>query len=306
MLLKYTPLTFKFDIIRLRKVMFTFSSLLVLLSLGLYITKNLNYGIDFKGGVMLEVKSQEPLPLGELRSELNTLNLGDLTVQEFGSPTDLLIKFEHPKDGIAGKDRAIQTIQKKFSGRFEIRRTETVGPKQGKELIQNGLLAIFYGLIAILVYVWFRFEWQFGLCAVVALLQNAIVVFGYYSIFHVEFNTTAIVAMLTTIGYTINDTVVIYDRIRENLRKYKRKAIPDLINLSINETLSRTLMTSGTTLVALFSLYFFGGEVIATYSLPIIIGVVIGTYSSIFIAGPLLLNFNLRDFQKEEEAGEAA
>jgi preprotein translocase SecF subunit len=301
MLLNYVPLTFGFNIVQLRRVVFAVSSFLVLLAIGSYIFKNLNYGIDFRGGVMVEVKAKTPLSLSNIRQELGTLELGDFTVQEFGSPTDLLIKFEHPQEGISGKDRALQRITKKFADRFDIRRTETVGPKQGKELIENGLLAIFYGLTAILIYIWFRFEWQFGLCAVIALLQNAFVVFGYYSIFQVEFNTTAIVAILTTIGYTINDTVVIYDRIRENLRKYKRKAIPDLINLSINETLSRTLMTSGTTLVALLALYFFGGEAIATYSLPIIVGVIIGTYSSIFIAGPLLMNFNLRAFQKAAE-----
>ncbi|MAP24122.1 MAG: protein translocase subunit SecF [Rickettsiales bacterium] len=301
MLLRYMPLTFNFNIIKLRYVSFAFSLLLVIASAAFYGLKNFNYGIDFKGGVMIEVRSTTPIELSTVRSELNALNIGDVSVQEFGSPNDLLIKFEQQKDGIEGKNQALEKIEQKFKNQFEIRRTETVGPKQGKELIQNGILAILYGLLAILIYIWFRFEWQFGLCAVIALLQNALVVFGYYSVFQVEFNTTAIVAVLTTIGYTINDTVVIYDRIRENLRKYKKKAIPDLINLSINETLSRTLMTSGTTLVALFSLYFFGGEVIASYSLPIIVGVVIGTYSSILIAGPLLLNFNLRQLQKEED-----
>jgi len=301
MLLRYMPLTFKSDIVRLRYLSFVFSLLLVTLSAAFYGLKNFNYGIDFKGGIMIEVRSKNPIPLATVRSYLSKLNIGDVTVQEFGSANDLLIKFEQPENGLEGKDLVVKKISDTFKDQFEIRRTETVGPKQGKELIQNGILAILYGLLAILVYIWFRFEWQFGLCAVIALLENALVVFGYYSIFQVEFNTTAIVAVLTTIGYTINDTVVIYDRIRENLRKYKRKPIPDLINLSINETLSRTLMTSGTTLVALFSLYFFGGEVIASYSLPIIVGVIIGTYSSIFIAGPLLLNFNLRLLQKEED-----
>ncbi len=303
MLLRFVPTVFNFKIVRNRKVFLTLSMLLCLTSLGMYMSKGLNYGIDFRGGGMLETRAFNTLNLEDVRQTLSRLKLGDFAIQSFGTNKDYLIKFEYQKGGQAQQDQAIERIKTTLQNVLEVRRVETVGPKLGSELINNGLQAILYGLLAIMVYVWFRFEWQFGLCAVIALVHDAIGVFGLYSVFQHEFNTTAIVAILTTIGYSINDTVVIYDRIRENLKRYKKMPVAELVNLSINETFSRTIMTSGTTLVALLSLYFFGGEVIATYSLPIICGVVIGTYSSIFVAGPLLLNFNLEKiFEEPEEA----
>lgn len=280
--------------VRFRWVTYTLSLLMVLTTAVAFFTRGLNYGIDFKGGIMIEMKTQQPADIAALRSDLSSLGLGDVTLQEYGSPYDVLIRIENQPGGEKGQIAAVQHIKQHLGGGYDFRRVETVGPKIGAELISNGLQAIMWCLCAILIYIWFRFEWQFGLCAVVALIHNTIAVLGLYAIFGVEFNTTAIVGILTTIGYSINDTVVIYDRIRENLKRFRKKAVGALINDSINETLSRTILTSGSTLTALLSLYIWGGEVIAAYALPIIVGVVVGTYSSICLAGPLLRPFDLR------------
>lgn len=282
--------------IRWRYITYGLSAIMILATLFCFLTKGLNLGVDFKGGILVEMKSQNPIDLADMRQSLNELDLGDVALQEFGSNTDVLIRVEHQDGGEKGQLAAIEKIKKCLGPTFESRRIETVGPKIGDELVSNGWQAILWCLLAMLVYVWLRFEWQFGLCAIIALIHDTIGVFGLYAIFGIEFNLTAIVAILTTLGYSINDTVVIYDRIRENLRKSTKTPIPDVLNMSINETLSRTILTSGSTLMALFALYFFGGEVIANYSLPIIAGVLIGTYSSICLSAPLLLGFNLTYF----------
>lgn len=302
--LRLIPEKTSIPFIGLRKLFYAISLIVMALTIASYFIKGLNFGIDFKGGIMIEAKSDKAVDVGALRTKINSLGLGDTSLQEFGSPQDILIRLEHQEGGSKGQQNAIAALKFTLGDGVEFRRIETVGPKVGQELIQNGLLAVLYGLLAMLVYIWFRFEWQFGLCAIAALVHNAIAVLGLYTIFGIEFNTTAIVAVLTTIGYSINDTVVIFDRIRENLRKYKKKPVDEVMNQSINDTLSRTILTSGSTLTALFALYFFGGEVIASYSLPIIVGVIVGTYASICIASPMLLFFNLRTFIDEEEESE--
>lgn len=297
----FLPQNLKIPFIRYRMINYALSAFMVLAVIGCFIFKGLNYGIDFKGGVMLEFKTKTPADIAKMRHDINALHLGEFALQEYGSSQDILIRLEHQKGGEQGRLDAIQKIKGTLGIDAELRRVETVGPKAGAELISNGLQAILWGLFAMLVYIWMRFEWEFGLCAIISLVHDAISVIGLYAIFGVEFNITAIVAVLTTIGYSINDTVVIYDRVRENLRKYKKIPLEEILDISINETLSRTILTSGSTLLALFGLYFFGGEVIATYSLPIIVGVAVGTYSSICVAAPLLLTFNLSLDRGEEK-----
>ena len=298
--LKILPTNPKINFIGMRFLTYIISGILSFGSLGLFLTKGVNYGIDFKGGTMIEIRTPTPADLGALRSQLSELNLGDISLQEFGSPQDILIRVEQQKDEKSQR-QAIESIKETLGPDMEYRRIETVGPTVGAELVENSIQAILWALVAMLIYVWLRFEWQFGLCAILALTHDVLSILGLYSFFGFEFNLTAIVAILITIGYSINDTVVIYDRVRENLRKFKKMAMPDVLNRSINETLGRTILTSSSTLLALFALYHFGGEVIANYSLPILVGVAVGTYSSIFLAAPMLLTFNLNVRRPEED-----
>lgn len=281
-----------------RVVFYTLSLLVVVSTLVCVLFKGLNYGIDFKGGIIMEGRTQEVANIAGLRKALNSLDLGEVSLQEYGSPHDVLIRVEEPKGGESTFLALVSKIKSATPG-MDFRRIETVGPRAGQELISNGVQAIVWGLVALLIYVWVRFEWQFGLSAVITLLHNAIAVFGLYAILGIEFNTTAIVGILTTVGYSVNDIVVVFDRIRENLRKHKKNDMVDLLNRSINETLSRTILTSSATLTALLGLYFLGGEMIAMYSLPILVGVIVGTYASICLASPLLLIFKLATGSEE-------
>jgi preprotein translocase SecF subunit len=274
--------------------------------------KGLNYGVDFKGGVSVEVRVEGPVDLALMRTKLLSVLQADLSIQEFGSPQDLLIRVEQtetqtqtskaPKDGhkdadeveTSGAQILLNKIQQALGQGVEYRRVETIGPKIGRELVRNGLIAVFWSLVAMFVYIWCRFVWRFGIAAFGALIQDCIWVLGLFTVFRMEFNETAIVAFLITASYSINDTVVIFDRIRENRQKYKKMPFGEMVNLSINETLSRTILTSCTTLLALAVLYFLGGPIIASFSFPIFVGIVVGTYSSIFIAPPLLLLFQKR------------
>lgn len=301
--LKILPTNTKINFVRLRFATYILSGLVAFGSLGLFFFKGLSYGIDFKGGTMIEVRTPAPLNLAKARADLNNLNLGAINLQEFGSPQDILIRLEQQKGGEVDQLHAIEIVKETLGPDIEYRRIETVGPTVGSELVGNSIQAVLWALVAMLIYIWLRFEWQFGVCAILALTHDALSILGLYSLFGLEFNLTAIVAILITIGYSINDTVVIYDRIRENLRKFKKMAVEDVINLSINETLSRTILTSSSTLLALIALYCWGGEVISTYSLPILVGVSVGTYSSIFLAAPLLKSFrlNIRHNEKTQE-----
>lgn len=290
-LLTLIPHNTKIDFVRLRFVTLTISALIVLMSIGGVMFKGLNYGVDFKGGFLIEIRTQEPANLSQLRTDLGQLGLGDIKLQEFGSPNDVMIRIERQPGGEQAQNDAIKRVRETLGDNVDYRRVDSVGPKVSESLTRNGIMAVALALAAMLVYIWFRFEWQFGLCAILALTHDCISILGLYVFTGLEFNETAIIAVLTTAGYSINDTVVIYDRIRENLRKYKKRGFPELINLSINETLSRSVLTAFTTLLALCSLYYFGGAVIESFTLPIICGISVGTYSSICLASILLLKF---------------
>ena len=260
----------------------------------------LNFGIDFKGGTLIEVSSENSINISNVRSVLSSLNLGDVQIQNFGSEKNILVRIEASSS--ENNSSALSKITNQLILFGKIQRTEVVGPKISSELIQKGILAILSAVGLMLFYIWIRFEWQFSLGAVLALIHDVIITIGIFSFFQIEFNLSIIAALLTIIGYSMNDTVVVYDRIRENLRKYKKQDLYDLINISINQTLSRTVLTSFTTLLALFSLYIFGGQVIKGFTFAMIIGVFIGTYSSTFIASQLLHILGVkRDWSKNND-----
>jgi preprotein translocase SecF subunit len=282
----------KIKFLSLRKPAFILSLVLIICSVLIYSFKGLNFGIDFRGGTLIEVETSESENLSNLRSILNNLELGDIQVQEFGSAKNILIRVEQQAGGDQIQQNVVNIVKTalntSLSSDVNFRRTEVVGPKVSSELIKAGIIAIVVAVFAMLVYIWFRFEWQFSLGAVIALIHDVLLTLGIFSLLQLEFNLSIIAAILTIVGYSMNDTVVVYDRVRENLRKYRKKEIIDLLNISINETLSRTIMTSVTTLLALLSLYIFGGSVIKGFTFAMIWGVLVGTYSSIFIAAPLL------------------
>jgi len=266
---------------------------LVIISLLFLIFKGLNFGIDFKGGTLIELRSTDSkINISSLRDNLNQMNLGDVSVKNFGNETDFLIKFE-----INNNKNVIEEIKnnldKSFGNNFNFRRVENVGPKVSAELLKSGVIAISVALALMLIYIWIRFEWQFSLGAILALFHDVIVTLGLFSLLGLEINLSIIAAVLTIVGYSMNDTVVIFDRVRENLRKYSDIKIFELTNISINETLSRTLITSITTLLALLSIFFFGGEILKGFSLAMIFGVVFGTYSSIYIANTVLVRLKV-------------
>ena len=277
-----------------KKLFFAVSILLVASAVGLFTIKGLSYGIDFQGGIMIDVRTPGPADLGAMRSQLGKLGLGEVSLQEFGQPDDVLIRVQRQEGGEEAQQVALAKVKQALGPGIEYRRTEFVGPKVSEELFLDGVMAVSFAILAILVYIWFRFEWQFGLGAVVALVHDVLTTIGIFALLGFEFNLSTVAAILTIAGYSINDTVVVYDRVRENLRKFKKMTLPELLNNSINQTLSRTIMTSVTTLLALLSLYFLGGEVIRDFSFAMIWGVLIGTYSSICLAVPLLLHLNIR------------
>ena len=266
---------------------------LVVISLLLLVFKGLNFGIDFKGGTLIELRSSDTkINVSSLRDNLNQMNLGDVSVKNFGNEIDFLIKFENNNNkNIIEEIKS--NLDKSFGNKFNFRRVENVGPKVSAELLQSGIIAISVALVLMLIYIWIRFEWQFSLGAILALFHDVIVTLGLFSLLGLEINLSIIAAVLTIVGYSMNDTVVIFDRVRENLRKYSDIKIYDLTNISINETLSRTLITSITTLLALLSIFFFGGEVLKGFSLAMIFGVIFGTYSSIYIANTVLVRLRV-------------
>ncbi len=267
---------------------------LVVASVLLLFFKGLNFGVDFKGGTLIELRSNDKnINVTSLRQSFNKMNLGDFNVKKFGNENDFLIKIEK-KDTSAN---AIEVIKKDLTyslgGSFNFRRVENVGPKVSSELLKSGIIAIALSLAAMLFYIWIRFEWQFSLGAILALFHDVIITLGLFSLFSLEINLSIVAAVLTIVGYSMNDTVVIYDRVRENLRKFSDIKIYELTNISINETLSRTIITSVTTLLALVSIYLFGGEILKGFSLAMIMGVVFGTYSSIYIANPIIVKLRV-------------
>ena len=271
------------------------SIFLIIISILLLFFKGLNYGVDFKGGTLIELRANDSqINIFKLRQSLLNMKLGDVNVKQFGNQNDYLIKFEKKNDNNPNFIQEIkEDLTKSIGPGFNFRRVENVGPKVSAELLKSGIIAIGLSLVAMLLYIWIRFEWQFSLGAILALLHDVIITLGVFSFFNFEINLSIVAAVLTIVGYSMNDTVVIFDRVRENLKKFSDIKIFDLTNISINETLSRTIITSITTLLALLSIYFLGGEVLKGFSLAMILGVVFGTYSSIYIANPILVLLNV-------------
>ncbi|RMF09988.1 MAG: protein translocase subunit SecF [Alphaproteobacteria bacterium] len=304
-LLKLVPDQTNIKFIRLRWLAFALSTLLIVASIALFFARGLNYGIDFEGGILIEIKTEQAVDLGALRTALNGLGLGAVQIQQFGEPEDVLIRVQRQEGDASAQEAAVNLVKAKLSdiisGEISYRRVEFVGPKVSGELVRDGILSVTLALVAVLLYIWVRFEWQFGLGAVIALFHDVVITIGMFAITQLEFNLSIIAALLTIVGYSLNDTVVVYDRIRENLLKFRKMPIDELLDLSVNDTLSRTVTTSFTTLLALFALFIFGGEVIRGFTAAMIWGIFIGTYSSIFVAAPILLLINPR-----EQGGEGA
>ena len=280
------------------------SCILIIASLVFLVFKGLNFGVDFKGGTLIELRTDKSSAnITKIRDSFNQMNLGDVSVKNFGNETDFVVKFEKQN---SNDPQFIEEIKTKLSnsiGTVDFRRVENVGPKVSAELLRSGVIAIALSLAAMLLYIWIRFEWQFSLGAILALFHDVIITLGVFSVFSLEINLSIVAAVLTIVGYSMNDTVVIFDRVRENLRKYADVKIFELTNISINETLSRTIITSVTTLLALLSIFIFGGEILKGFSLAMILGVIFGTYSSIYIANPVLVSLKVsqRTIVKEEK-----
>ncbi|MDG1994918.1 MAG: protein translocase subunit SecF [Emcibacteraceae bacterium] len=296
MLLKLVPQDTNVAFVNFRKPAYVLSVIMIIASFALYFTKGLNFGIDFKGGFLIEAHLEKPADLAKIRGLTGDLDLGDVSIQTFGEDNQILIRIEeHETMSLNEVVNLVQTtLQNGIDDVITFQRTESVGGVVSGELIQSGIMSVGLAIGAVLFYIWIRFEWQFGLGAVIALVHDIILTVGMFSLTQLEFNLSIIAAILTIVGYSLNDTVVVYDRIRENLRKYRKKEMPDLVNTSLNETLARTIMTSLTTLLALGALFYFGGEAIHGFTAAMIWGIFVGTYSSIFIASPVLLWFEMR------------
>jgi len=296
---------YKFNFNKYFKFFNIFSITLIIISMFLLIFKGLNFGVDFKGGTLIELRATDKqITISQIRQSFMNMNLGDVTVKEFGKNNDFLIKFEKKENN--NKNLIVQIkkdLSKSIGSGFNFRRVENVGPKVSAELLKSGLIAISLSLFAMLIYIWIRFEWQFSIGAILALFHDVLLTLGIFSLFSLEINLSIVAAILTIVGYSMNDTVVIFDRVRENLKKFSDIKIFDLTNISINETLSRTIITSVTTLLALVSIYIFGGEILKGFSLAMILGVIFGTYSSIYIANPILifLNVSQKTILKEDK-----
>jgi preprotein translocase subunit SecF len=316
MRLKLVPETTNIDFFRFVPITFGISAMAAVASIVLFFLVGLNYGIDFRGGTVIMTETQEDVPIGEYRDVLGTLDLGDIAVTEISDPAaeltgaaqhSALIRIEQQGDDPASQNAVIVEVQQTLSDAFPgivFLSTESVGAKVSGELVQAGILAVVLAIGAVLFYIWLRFEWQFSVGAVAALIHDVILTIGVFALVGLEFNLAIVAAILTIVGYSLNDTVVVFDRVRENLRRYKTKPLKDVLNLSINETLSRTLMTSVTTLIALISLYVLGGEVIRGFTFAMIWGVIVGTYSSIFVASAVLLRLDVkRDWSKDDSKG---
>ncbi|MCW5731713.1 MAG: protein translocase subunit SecF [Alphaproteobacteria bacterium] len=305
--LKLIPEKTNFTFMRWRNIAFALTALLTLLSVGFFFGRGLNLGIDFAGGIVIEVRSPEAASLGQMRAVLSRLPLGEVALQEFGSSNDVLIRIQRQEGDERAQQAAVEQVREALkrdvSEGISFRRVEFVGPKVSGELIEAAIYAVLISLIGILVYIWFRFEWQYGLGAVVTTVHDAIMTVGFFAVTGLEFNLTSVAAILTVIGYSINDTVVVYDRVRENMRKYKTMPLETMLDLCINETLSRTVMTGATTLLALLALFMFGGEVIRSFTAAMIFGIIVGTYSSVFVAAPILIHLKLK---RGGEKGEGA
>ncbi|MBX3530766.1 MAG: protein translocase subunit SecDF [Rhizobiaceae bacterium] len=306
-LVNYIPFDTKIPFMSFRKIAFAFSAFASVATVVLFMTVNMNLGIDFRGGSLIEVQAKQGVTadVADVRARLEELNLGEIQVQEFGNG-ELMIRIGSQQGGDSAEQSVVNLVRGELEADYEFRRTEVVGPTVSSELARNGVIGITVAMLAMMVYIWFRFEWQFAVGAIVSTLHDVIMMMGLYVLTGLEFNLTSIAAVLTIVGYSINDTVVVYDRMRENLRKYKKMSISELINMSLNQTLSRTILTGLTTIGALIALYLFGGEVISSFTVAMLFGILIGTYSSLFVAAPLLILFRLRAdaFETEKPEGQ--
>jgi len=301
----------KFDFVGKRVPAFVVTGLIILGTFASIATKGFNFGIDFAGGLLIESQTIDgPADIGKMRDVLGNLGLGEVSLQEFGTTgRDVMIRVQRQAGDEKAQMAALAKVKESLGAGYDYRRVEIVGPKVGEELKRDGVLAVVLSVLAIAAYVWFRFEWQFGVGALIATFHDVIATFGLYSITGIEFNLTSVAAILTIAGYSINDTVVIYDRVRENLRKYKAMSIYDLLNLAVNETLARTFLTVATVFITVVSLLVLGGEVLHGFSVAMLWGLIVGTYSSVFVSLPVLYYFNLRagtDRPDEEQGAEAA
>jgi preprotein translocase subunit SecF len=289
--LRIVPDDTKFDFTRFRRISFPISALLSIFAITLFFTHGLNFGIDFKGGTLLEIRAKSGnVDIGAMRASLSSLGLGDIQLQQFGGPDEVLIRVAEQPGGDAAQQQAVQKVRGALGDAVDYRRVEVVGPRVSGELLAYGMLGLMLAIFAILIYLWFRFEWQFALGAMIANVHDIVLTIGFMSISQVDFDLTSIAALLTILGYSLNDTVVIYDRIREMLRRYKKMPMPELLNESINSTLSRSIITHVTVTLALLALLLFGGNAIHSFTAVMMFGVVlVGTYTSIFIAAPILI-----------------
>jgi len=290
-LLRIVPDDTKFDFIRFRRVSFPVSAMMSLLAIFLYFFHGLNFGIDFKGGTLIEVQAKSgTADLAQMRTIMGTLNLGEFQLQQFGGPSEVLIRIAQQPGGEEAQQKAVEKTRQALGDGFDYRRIEVVGPRVSGELLYKGILGIFAAIGAILLYLWFRFEWQFALGAMIANVHDIVLTLGFMSVTQIDFDLTSIAALLTILGYSLNDTVVIYDRIREMLRRYKKMPMPELLNVSINSTLSRSVITHVTVAMSLLALLLFGGQAIHSFTATMMFGVVlVGTYTSVFIASPILI-----------------
>ncbi|WP_398476844.1 protein translocase subunit SecF [Tardiphaga sp.] len=299
--LRIVPDDTKFDFTQFRRISFPMSALLTIAAITLFFTHGLNFGIDFKGGTLMEVQARNgPADISDMRTKLSTLGLGDVQLQQFGGPADVLIRLAQQPGGDTAQQGAVQKVRATLGDSVDYRRVEVVGPRVSGELLAYGMLGLILAIFGILIYLWFRFEWQFAIGAMIANVHDIVLTIGFMSIAQVDFDLTSIAALLTILGYSLNDTVVIYDRIREILRRYKKMPMPELLNESINSTLSRSIITHVTVTLALLALYLFGGHAIHSFTAVMIFGVVlVGTYTSIFIAAPMLIYLGVGENRDE-------
>src|SRR6478609_6547971 len=302
-LLRIVPDDTKFDFMRFRRISFPVSALLSILAIFLYFFHGLNFGIDFVGGTLMEVQSKSgPADLAKMRETVSGLGLGEVQLQQFGAPTDVLLRVAQQTGGEGAQQAAVAKVRQALGDSVEYRRVEVVGPRVSTELLAYGTIGLVMAILAILVYLWFRFEWQFALGAMIANVHDLVLTVGFMSLTQIDFDLTSIAALLTILGYSLNDTIVIYDRIREMLRRYKRMPMPDLLNVSVNSTLSLSIITHATVTLALLALLFFGGHAIHSFVATMIFGVVlVGTYTSVFIAAPILIYLGVGTTRMEAE-----
>jgi preprotein translocase subunit SecF len=302
-LLRIVPDDTNFDFMRFRRISFPLSALLSILAVVLYFTHGLNFGIDFVGGTLMEVQSKSgPANLSQMRTTLNGLGLGDVQLQQFGGPNDVLLRIAQQPGGEGAQQQAVAKVRQALGDSVEYRRVEVVGPRVSTELLAYGTLGLVVAIFAIQIYLWFRFEWQFALGAMIANVHDIVLTIGFMSVSQIDFDLTSIAALLTILGYSLNDTVVIYDRIREMLRRYKRISMAELLNVSVNATLSRSIITHVTVTLALLALLLFGGKAIHSFTATMMFGVVlVGTYTSVFIAAPILIYLGVGEHREDAE-----